>query len=79
MVRKKKKQLVITFSTTTEAMKTEKFCMEKNLPGRMIPVPREISAGCGLSWKVDPEEKDRIQKEFEQAGITFEAMQIVEI
>ena len=28
--------------------------------GRLIPLPSEISAGCGLSWKTKPEEKEKM-------------------
>ena len=30
--------------------------------GRLIPLPSEISAGCGLSWKTKPEEKEKYDK-----------------
>ena len=49
-MRKKELKLVVTFHTTTDAMAMEKACKEAGAPGRLIPVPREISAGCGLSW-----------------------------
>ncbi|MBQ9331093.1 MAG: DUF3343 domain-containing protein [Oscillibacter sp.] len=41
---------LITFRTTTGAMAMEAACREAGLPGRLIPVPRSISAGCGLCW-----------------------------
>ena len=56
-MRKKTKQLVTTFSTTTAAMAMEKEGHRKGIFGRLIPLPSEISAGCGLSWKTKPEEK----------------------
>ena len=52
MIRKTEK-LVITFHTTTEAMAMERICREQMAPGRLIPVPRQISAGCGLAWCAD--------------------------
>ena len=30
--------------------------METGIPGRLIPLPREISAGCGLAWRMRLEE-----------------------
>jgi len=48
MMREKKSYWILTFSTTTAAMFMEKFCMEQNIPGRLIPVPRQITAGCGV-------------------------------
>ena len=49
-MRQKQPALVVTFSTTSEAMAAEKYSGEQGLPGRLIPVPREITAGCGLAW-----------------------------
>lgn len=50
-MRKKEIRTVITFSTTTAAMKMEKISKESEFPGRLIPIPSEISAECGLAWK----------------------------
>ena len=51
-MRLKKPALVVTFAATADAMAMERYCMERNLPGRLIPIPREIHAGCGLAWKL---------------------------
>ena len=50
---KKTEKLVITFHTTTEAMAMESACKKEGADGRLIPVPRVISAGCGLAWCAD--------------------------
>ena len=44
------KRLIITFRCTTDAIAMEKSCKATGAPGRLIPVPRSISASCGLSW-----------------------------
>lgn len=49
-MRKKELKLVVTFHTTADAMAMEKACKAEEVPGRLIPVPRVISAGCGLAW-----------------------------
>ena len=41
---------------TLEAMEWEKQCLARRVPGRLIPLPREISAGCGLAWRMLPED-----------------------
>ena len=38
----KKRWLLITFHTTSEAMAMERRCQEAGLAGRLIPVPRTI-------------------------------------
>lgn len=67
-------KLVITFHTTADAMAMEKVCKEQNVPGRIIPVPRAISAGCGLAWCVQLEEREEIAAAMKAAGIEEEAM-----
>ena len=76
---KKKPALIITFATTTQAMAMEKFCAQQNLPGRLIPVPREITAGCGLSWKAQPEEKDRLICALTEAGMKWAECYVLEV
>ncbi|MBP3673202.1 MAG: DUF3343 domain-containing protein [Oscillospiraceae bacterium] len=78
-MRQKKLTLVITFDTTTQAMAAEKFCMEQNLPGRIIPVPREITVGCGLSWKAPPEAKEQLTDALRQGGLKWAACHLIEI
>ena len=53
-MRVKAPALVISFANVTEALAVEDACKAAGLPGRIIPVPREITAGCGLAWKAAP-------------------------
>ena len=76
---KKKPTLIITFATTTQAMAMEAFCAAEGLPGRLIPVPREITAGCGLSWKAGPEDKERLLAALGEAGMKWAECHILEI
>lgn len=55
-MREKRLYYIMTFSHTTEAMAFEKKCISENIPGRIIPLPVEISAGCGLAWRMTEEE-----------------------
>ena len=71
-MRKKELKLVVTFHTTADAMAMEKACKEQNAPGRIIPVPRAISAGCGLSWCADLSDKERIAEVMQSVGIQEE-------
>lgn len=73
-MRKKELKLVVTFHTTADAMAMEKSCKEENAPGRLIPVPRAISAGCGLAWCADLEEKEVLLSLMKKAGIENEAL-----
>lgn len=53
-------RVVITFHGTTEAMAWESACKKHGLPGRIIPLPVQISAECGLAWLIRPGEKDEL-------------------
>ena len=61
-MRKKVMKLVVTFHTTSDAMAMEKICKERSVPGRLIPVPRAISAGCGLSWCAPLDQRDALKE-----------------
>lgn len=52
-MRRRHRQLLITFSTTMAAMELEQRAAQRGIAGRLIPLPSEISAGCGLAWKCE--------------------------
>ena len=56
MPRENTPKRIVTFFTTTDAMAFERFCLDRGLPGRLIPLPGEISAGCGMCWMVRMED-----------------------
>ena len=57
-MRKKIASFVVTFQTTTAALAWEDAAKQKGLSGRLIPIPQQISAGCGLAWKMAAAEKE---------------------
>ena len=67
----KKLCLVVTFDATAAAMAAEKYCLERSVPGRLIPVPREITAGCGLAWKAEVDQEEAVTAALEAAGIAY--------
>lgn len=73
-MKKKELKLIVTFHTTADAMAMEKASKEKNAKGRLIPVPRVISAGCGLAWCADLSEKEKITELMYMVGIEEEEM-----
>lgn len=68
-MRVKQLRLIVTFHTTTAAMAMEKVCEQKVIPGRLIPVPRDITAGCGMAWSAPPEARKVIEETAHEAGI----------
>ena len=47
-MRERKTWLVVTFHTTAAAIGMEKLCAARGLAGRLIPVPRALTADCGV-------------------------------
>ena len=60
-MRERTEKCVVTFRTTTGAMAMEGLCRENNVPGRLIPVPRSITAGCGLCWAAPREAREALE------------------
>lgn len=78
-MREKKPALIVTFPTTAAAMEAESYCLANRLPGRVIPVPREITAGCGLAWRAPPEAEETLARALGEAGLAWSAMQVLEV
>ena len=76
-MREKKLYKIITFHTTTDAMAMESQCMGSGIPGRLIPVPREITAGCGLAWRIPVQEYDAYAEKIEELKVNYD--QITEV
>lgn len=73
-MRKKELKLIITFHTTADAMAMEQACRKKGAAGRLIPVPRMISAGCGLAWSADLTYRAGLKELMLEFGIQEEDM-----
>jgi len=73
-MREKTLQLVISFESTAHAMAVEKYCLEHDLPGRLIPVPKEVTAGCGLAWKAALSDREALLAAFEKENITYDGV-----
>ena len=53
----------------TWARAAEELFRRAGLPGRMIPVPSQIAAGCGLAWKALPQERDALCTALDTAAV----------
>lgn len=71
-MRNKRDYVILTFRTTTDAMAMEAQCAEQSIPGRLIPIPREITAGCGLAWRISPEQYEQNKDAVFALHIPFE-------
>lgn len=73
-MRAKAPRAVFTFATTADAMAMEAAAKEHGLPGRMIPVPSEVDAGCGFAWRCEPGERDALETAAARLGLAYEGV-----
>ena len=78
-MRRKELNLIVTFHTTTEAMAMEKYCKAMNIPGRIIPVPVSITAGCGLAWMANPIDKEEIMAMMDEFSLEVDRLYEIEV
>lgn len=61
---------LVTFNSTHSAIGAEKELILANISAKIIPIPREITADCGLSIKVNiGENLDEVKKILENKQI----------
>lgn len=68
---------IVTFPTTAAALAMETACRETGAPGRLIPVPRVITAGCGLCWSAPPESRPLLEELLLTRKITMDGVYTV--
>ena len=71
---KKESFLVISFYDTANALYAKRVCLNNNIQMRLIPTPRAISAGCGISIKTDVSNKELILDTFNRFNVDYEKM-----
>ena len=78
-MREKTPKTVLTFSNTPDAIAFEAASRQDAaaLPGRIVPVPSQISAGCGLAWCSPEEERDTLLAVAEAKGLAYEGVYTV--
>lgn len=74
-MKQKKLQTVITFFTTDAAFRTESCAQAAGITGRLMPVPRSLTADCGMAFSVAPEREEAVRKLLETEKIEYEAIQ----
>jgi len=62
---------VFVFSSTSTALKAEKVMNQLEKQFIIIPTPREISASCGLTMKVNPSFTDECCRILQEKNVSF--------
>lgn len=53
---------LVTFDVTSMALMFERLCREQGIDARLAPVPRSISASCGLACQFPCELEDELRQ-----------------
>ena len=75
----KRTRLIAAFHTTAAAMDMESACARLGAPARLIPVPRAITAGCGMCWAAPPEDGETVRDAAREAGVEVAGWYVAEI
>lgn len=70
---------VVTFDSTADAMAVQAASADGSVPGRMIPVPSEISAGCGLAWSTPANQQQELEQVLQTKNLSWSAIKIVDL
>jgi hypothetical protein len=62
---------VITFPSPHHAFQAEKVCQNAHIPVILIPLPRELSADCGVALLLSPRLQEQAEALLRQAGVTM--------
>lgn len=76
---REEKFLIFAAHSTHMVMRTEKLLNEKGIECRVIPLPSEISASCGLSIRTAPENKERVEELLKEAGIEMDCYTVEKV
>jgi hypothetical protein len=76
-MRTKERRLIVAFRTTHDAMAFEDYCKKNDISGRLIPLPGEISAGCGLSWSASPDDSGAVKDALDASGVKPQEMRVL--
>ena len=73
-MRERSEKCVVTFRTTAGAMAVEAACKAQGVPGRLIPVPRSVTAGCGLCWAAPPDSREAVEELVMKKGLDVDGI-----
>lgn len=54
-------ECIATFDTTHMALRFEKACRQADLPVKIVAVPRQLSASCGLACRFPCDAEDQVR------------------
>ncbi|HHX03606.1 MAG TPA: DUF3343 domain-containing protein [Tissierellia bacterium] len=64
---------IVTFFTISDAIAAERTAKKLGLQARLIPVPRQLSTGCGICLKVQTDTPQTLLDELSQEEVDVDA------
>lgn len=64
----------MTFKSATDATALERISKKAGVKGRIVPVPRSISASCGLCYICDSELKEELMRVISENKLEYEEL-----
>ncbi len=74
---KEEKFFLLTADSTHLIIKSEKILKENGIECRIIPLPSEVKATCGLSIRTDIENKDIVDEILKFNGIELDGYSVI--
>jgi Protein of unknown function (DUF3343) len=62
-------KMIVVFGSTRAAIRAERACLAAGLTCQAIPVPRDISAGCGIALEIREQDSAAAEAIMRNAGI----------
>jgi len=53
-------EYIITFNSTNNAIKAEQCLLTKKIPVGVLPLPTQLSAGCGICLRINIEDAKQV-------------------
>ncbi len=66
--------VIAVFESTRAAIEAERACLAAGVKCQAIPLPREISAGCGIALEVNLDDFVKAETVFRGTGISYTMM-----
>jgi hypothetical protein len=62
-------KVIVVFDSTRAAINAEKLCVKNAILCQVIPVPRDISAECGIALEINVGDRKAVEKIFGQENL----------
>ncbi|HEU65469.1 MAG TPA: DUF3343 domain-containing protein [Chloroflexi bacterium] len=65
---------VVLFYSTSEALRVEKLCKERDLRVKLIPVPRQLSSDCGICLRFEHDRESEVREILDERKIEIQGV-----